>query len=52
MKMRFPNWKAEMARLGATCADIGKVLGKSSEWVENRLQGKGVTPNIGSNADS
>lgn len=31
MKMRFPNWKAEMSRLGVTCADIGKVLGKSSE---------------------
>ena len=31
MKTRFPNWKAEMARLGVTCADIGKVLGKSSD---------------------
>lgn len=44
MKMRFPNWKAEMSRLGVTCADIGKVLGKSSEWVENRLQGKASLP--------
>lgn len=44
MKTRFPNWKAEMARLGVTCADIGKVLGKSSEWVESRLQGKASLP--------
>lgn len=40
----FPNWKAEMTRLGVTCADIGNVLGKSSEWVENRLQGKATLP--------
>ena len=41
---RFPNWKAEMTRLGVTCADIGETLGKSSEWVENRLQGKASLP--------
>lgn len=40
----FPNWKAEMSRLGVTCADIGETLGKSSEWVENRLQGKASLP--------
>jgi len=33
-----------MTRLGVTCADIGNVLGKSSEWVENRLQGKATLP--------
>lgn len=33
-----------MSRLGATCADIGETLGKSSEWVENRLQGKASLP--------
>ena len=41
---RFPNWKAEMTRLGVTCADVGEILGKSSEWVENRLQGKASLP--------
>lgn len=40
----FPNWKAEMARLGLTYADIGNCLGKSPEWVENRLQGKATLP--------
>ena len=40
----FPNWKAEMSRLGVTCADIGETLGKSSEWVENRLRGKASLP--------
>ena len=40
----FPNWKAEMTRLGVTCADIGAVLGKSSEWGENRVQGKASLP--------
>lgn len=40
----FPNWKAEMARLGITCSDIGKEINKNSEWVENRLQGKASLP--------
>lgn len=40
----FPNLKAEMVRNGVTCKDIGDFIGKSSEWVENRLQGKTILP--------
>lgn len=40
----FPNWKAEMARYGVTCKDIGGLINRNSEWVENRLQGKASLP--------
>jgi hypothetical protein len=40
----FTNFKAEMARYQITCTDIGKLIGKSSGWVENRLQGKANLP--------
>ena len=40
----FPNLKAEMARYNITCAKIGDVVGKSSTWVESRLQGKTILP--------
>lgn len=40
----FPNLKAEMARINVTCKDIGNILGRSSEWVETRLQGKAKLP--------
>lgn len=40
----FPNWKAEMARYGITCNEVGKLINKNSEWVENRLQGKASLP--------
>lgn len=40
----FPNWKAEMVRYGITCSEVGKLINKNSEWVENRLQGKASLP--------
>lgn len=40
----FPNLKAEMARTGVTCKDIGKVIGRSTSWIESRLQGKAKLP--------
>lgn len=40
----FPNLKAEMARINVTCKDIGSAVGRSSEWVETRLQGKAKLP--------
>lgn len=40
----FPNLKAEMARNGITCKDIGESIGKSSSWLESRLQGKAKLP--------
>jgi len=36
----FPNLKAEIARAGFTYEDIAKKIGKTREWLENRLSGK------------
>ena len=36
----FPNLKAEIARAGFTYDDIAKKIGKTKEWLENRLNGK------------
>lgn len=36
----FPNLKAEMARLGITAKDVAEKLGKTKDWVDNRLNGK------------
>lgn len=36
----FPNLRAEMARLNITSKDIAENLGKTKDWVENRLNGK------------
>lgn len=40
----FPNWKAEMARYGITYKDVGSVINKNPEWVENRILGKASLP--------
>lgn len=40
----FPNLRAEMARLGLTTEDVAKSIGKSKEWLENRLNGKCSLP--------
>lgn len=40
----FPNLRAEMARLGMTTEDVAKKIGKSREWLENRLNGKCSLP--------
>jgi len=40
----FPNLKAEMARCQVSCKDIGVLINKNSEWVENRLQGRAILP--------
>lgn len=40
----FPNWKAEMTRQEITHKQVAEVLGKSSEWLETRLQGKASLP--------
>lgn len=36
----FPNLQAEMTRYGITYANLGKIIGKSSSWIDNRLRGK------------
>lgn len=40
----LPNLKAEMMRQNLTCKTVGSVIGKKSEWIENRLQGKATLP--------
>lgn len=40
----LPNLKAKMIRQNITCNNIGKAIGKKSEWLENRLQGKAMLP--------
>ncbi len=38
--MRYPNFKAEMARRGYTCSQLGEAIGVSEDMMSYRLRGK------------
>ena len=40
----FPNLKAELARNGITYKELGKVVGKTENWIENRILGRASMP--------
>lgn len=40
----LPNLKAEMMRQNLTYKTVGAEIGKKSEWIENRIQGKASMP--------
>lgn len=40
----FPNLKAELARNGITYKELGKAVGKTENWIENRILGRASMP--------
>lgn len=40
----FPNLKAELVRNGITYKELGEKVGKSENWIENRILGKATMP--------